>query len=96
MAIFDLLTKPRVELTKKEEAEVKAVAKDLLAKLKREKLVLDWRLKQQAQAEVRLCIETTLDQLPRVYAKPLYEAKCDAVYQHVYANYGVAQGSYTT
>lgn len=97
LAIFDLLTKPRVEVTKKEEAEIKTVAKQLLAKLKKEKLVLDWRLKQQAQAEVRLCIETVLDQLPRVYAKPLYLAKCDAVYQHVYANYlGAEQGTYAT
>jgi len=53
LAIFDILTKPDPKLTKKEEAEVKAVAKELLEALKRGKLVLDWREKQQARAAVR-------------------------------------------
>ncbi len=87
LAIFDLLIKPRIELTKAEEAEVKKVAKELLAKLKQEKLVLDWRLKQQAAADVRLCVETVLDGLPRAYTPELYSQKCGAVYEHVYANY---------
>jgi type I restriction enzyme R subunit len=37
LAIFDLLTKPEPELTKTQEVEVKAIARRLLAKLKREK-----------------------------------------------------------
>jgi len=47
LALFDLLTKPDPKLTKKQEVEVKKVAQGLLTKLKREKLVLDWRKKQQ-------------------------------------------------
>jgi hypothetical protein len=43
LTIFDLLTKPEVALSKAEEREVKKVAKELLVKLKREKLVLDWK-----------------------------------------------------
>jgi type I restriction enzyme, R subunit len=44
LALFDILTKPEPVLTKAEEAEVKKVCRELLATLKREKLVLDWRL----------------------------------------------------
>ncbi len=43
LALFDILTKSEPKLTKAEEAEVSRVYKDLLATLKREKLVLDWR-----------------------------------------------------
>jgi len=48
------------------------VAKDLLDTLKNEKLILDWRKKQQSRASVRLAIETVLDGLPRTYTKELY------------------------
>ncbi len=87
LAIFDLLTKPEISLTKKERNEVKKVARNLLGTLKREKLVLEWRSKQQSKADVRLSIEETLDQLPGAYSKPLYMAKCDAIYQHVFDSY---------
>ena len=76
-----------MSLSKKEVQEVKKVAKDLLETLKNEKLVLDWRKKQQSRASVRLTIETVLDELPRVYTKELYKQKCDVVYQHVYDSY---------
>lgn len=57
LAVFDLLTKPEIELVKKERNQVKKVARELLGTLKREKLVLDWRSKQQSRAAVRLAIE---------------------------------------
>ncbi len=50
LALFDILTKPAPSLTKKEEGEVKAACRELLETLKREKLVLDWREKQQTRA----------------------------------------------
>ncbi len=87
VAIFDLLTKPEPKLTKKEEQQVKKVAHDLLDTLKREKLVLDWRKRQQSRALVRLAIEEMLDQLPERYSRDLYQQKCEAVYQHVYDAY---------
>jgi type I restriction enzyme R subunit len=87
LTIFDLLTKPEMKISKKEEQLVKKVAQDLLLTLKREKLVIDWRKKQQARAAVRLSIEEILDQLPRVYTPSIYKQKCDAVYQHVYEAY---------
>ena len=88
LAIFDILTKPRVDITAKEERQVKKVAKDMLQTLKGEKLVLDWRKRQQSRAIVRLCINEFLDKLPQVYTTELYQAKCEAIYQHVYDSYG--------
>jgi type I restriction enzyme R subunit len=87
LVIFDLLTKPDMKLTKQEDAEVKKVAKSLLEKLTREKLVLDWRKQQTTRAMVFTTIKEILDQLPRAYSKDTYEAKCDLVYQYVYESY---------
>jgi len=96
LALFDLLTRPELTLSKAEQAQVKQIARDLLATLKREKLVLDWRKKQQAKAAVRLAIEETLDQLPESYTTELYAQKCEAVYQHIYDAYaGAGQSIYT-
>jgi gamma-glutamylcyclotransferase (GGCT)/AIG2-like uncharacterized protein YtfP len=87
LTIFDLLTKPEVTLTKAEEREVKKVAKELLQKLKSEKLVLDWKKRQATRAAVRYTIETVLDELPRTYTPELYQTKCNVVYQHVFDSY---------
>lgn len=96
LALFDLLTKPQISLTPKERKQVKKVAQELLETLRSEKLVLDWRAKQQSRASVRLAIEETLDRLPRVYAKELYSVKCDLVYQHVFDSYfGPAKSIYS-
>lgn len=95
LAIFDLLTKPEPKLTKTEEQQVKKVAHDLLDALKREKLVLDWRKRQQSRALVRLAIEEMLDRLPDRYSRVLYQQKCEVVYQHVYdAYYGTGGSAY--
>ncbi len=87
LALFDLLTKPDIKLTRKQEIEVKKIARGLLDKLKQEKLVLDWRKRQRTQAEVRLCIEEVLDALPEVYTKEQYEQKCELAYHHIYESY---------
>ncbi len=87
LVIFDLLTKPAIALTANETAEVKKVARALLEKLKKEKLVLDWRKQQTTRAMVLTTIKDVLDQLPRAYTKDLYEQKCDMVYQHCYDAY---------
>jgi type I restriction enzyme R subunit len=87
LVIFDLLTKPDVALNKQESGEVKKVAKTLLEKLKREKLVLDWRKQQTTRAMVLVTIKDILNELPRAYTKDLYEQKCDTVYQHFYEAY---------
>ncbi|HEY7341339.1 MAG TPA: type I restriction endonuclease subunit R [Ktedonobacterales bacterium] len=88
LAIFDLLTRPNVDLSERDRQQVKRVARDLLETLKREKLVLDWKKRQATRAAVKIAIEKTLDQeLPDAYTHDLYEQKCDQVFQHIYDNY---------
>jgi type I restriction enzyme R subunit len=87
LTIFDLLTKPEMELTAKERKLVKKVARELLGTLKTEKLVLDWRKRQQSRAAVRLAIHDILDRLPERYTESIYEQKCQKVYQHVFESY---------
>ncbi|MHB8922503.1 MAG: type I restriction endonuclease subunit R [Thermoleophilia bacterium] len=88
LAIFDLLTRPQIELSEKERKRVKKAARDLLATLKNEKLVLDWRKRQQARAAVRVTISEMLDgELPAAYSEKLYQQKCDLLYPHVYDSY---------
>jgi type I restriction enzyme R subunit len=76
-----------MKLNQKQEKQVKTVARDLLAKLKKDKLVLDWRKKQQTRAAVKLTIDEMLDKLPEVYTREKYTQKCGAVYQHFYESY---------
>jgi type I restriction enzyme R subunit len=87
LAVFDLLTKPAVRLTRPERQKVREVARELLVTLKVERLVLDWRKRQQSRAAVRLAIEQILDRLPEAYSAETYATKCDLVYQHVYDSY---------
>ena len=93
LAVFDLLTKPDPTLTNSEEQDVKKVARELLATLKREKLVLDWRKRQQSRAAVWVAIEDYLDKLPPTYTTEIYAKKCNSVYQHVYDAYQDAEHS---
>jgi type I restriction enzyme R subunit len=95
LAIFDLLTKPEMSLKKKEEQKVKRVVQDLLETLKREKLVLDWRKRQQTRADVKVSIEKILDELPECFTPEIYRQKCDRIYAHVYDSYfGQGQSIY--
>ncbi len=88
LALFDLLTRPTITLTKAEERAVKRVAQELLQTLKAERLVLDWRKQQQARAAVKLAIEDALDRgLPTAYSPDIFKQKCEAVYLHVYDSY---------
>jgi len=88
LAMFDILTKPEPKLTDKEKAQVKKVVRELLETLKREKLVLDWRKRQQTRAAVLITIQDYLDrELPRAYTPEIFERKCNQVYQHIYDSY---------
>ncbi len=87
LTVFDILTRPGPELSAEEREEVKNVAQQLLARLNT-LLVLGWRQKIQARAQVRLAIEDTLDEgLPRAYTKELYAAKCATLFEHMYESY---------
>jgi type I restriction enzyme R subunit len=87
IAIFDLLMRPAPELSDEEKAQVKRVAEELLAVLKRDKIVLDWRKEQSTRAAVRVAVEETLDRLPEKFTRQLYAQKCDGVYQHIFDSY---------
>jgi type I restriction enzyme R subunit len=87
LAIFDLLTKPEPKLSRAQEIEVKRIARTMLAKLKHEKLVLDWRLKENAKADVRQTIREEFDALPEVYDRRIWEEKVERTFQFVYERY---------
>ena len=87
LVIFDILTRPAPELSSAERAEVKKVARELLARLK-DLLVLNWRQKSAARSQLKLAIEDALDSgLPRAYSPELYRQKCSAVFEHFYEAY---------
>lgn len=87
LTILDILTRPAPELTTEEREEVKKVAHHLLEKLHK-LLVLGWRQKISTRARVKIEIENALDEgLPLAYGKEIYEAKCAAVFEHVYQSY---------
>lgn len=85
LAIFDIITRPDLKLSREEVKQVKVIARQLLETLEKEKMVLDWRKKQQARAGVKNTIARLLDRLPDVFTPELYEAKCDLIYKYVYS-----------
>ena len=94
LALFDILTRPGPDLTPKEEGRVKQAAGKLLNSLKENKLVLDWRKKQQAKAAVRLAIQRSLKrELAPFYPAAMLADKQELVYQHIYDTYPDAAGS---
>ena len=87
LAVFDLLTRPEIDMTEAERDAVKAISKDLLETLQRERLVLDWRQRQQSRAAVKVTVAEILDELPERYTQVIYDQKCEVVYQHIYDCY---------
>lgn len=87
LAIFDLLLKD--DLNPKEREQVKKIAKDLLEKLKLEKLVLDWREKEITRAGVKTTIFDLLyNQLPEpTYANKDCDMKGAEIYNYIYEHY---------
>ncbi len=84
LTIFDILTRPSPKLTKQEREQVKRLARELLDTLKAERLVLEWRSRQQTRTAVFVAIQEVLENLPQKYSDDEYSIKCEAVYQHVY------------
>ena len=87
LAIFDLLKKE--DLNPDEVDEVKKVAKELVVKLKAEKLALDWKKKEETRADVKVTIRALLyDNLPEpTYSEADCEDRTQKVYLHVYDSY---------
>ena len=70
---------------------MKKIARDLLTKLKGEKFILDWRLRETAKADVRETIRHQFDLLPEVYEPTMWEEKVTRTYQFVFERFGTAQ-----
>ena len=89
LAIFDLLTRPEPALNHDEREHVRAVAKQLIEQI-HDRLVLDWRRKAETVAAVRVAIRDLLDrELPAdPYPAAVFDAKVNAVFDHLYASYG--------
>src|SRR3989338_7090877 len=87
LAIFDLLIKEK--LNPDEVDRVKKVTHELLAKLKTEKFVLDWKRKKETRADVKITIRDMLyDNLPEpAYTDKDCEDRTQKVYFHIYDNY---------
>ena len=95
LALFDILTRPEPALTKADEADVKKICRELLGKLKRDKLVLDWREKQQARAAVMQTLKLEIRRLPAPFTKEVRVEKLARAYAHVYDHYfGAGQSAY--
>ena len=68
--------------------EVKKIARQLLANLKREKFIMDWQMRESAKAGVRETIRQEFDLLPDVYDRELWDDKVERTYQFVFEHYG--------
>ena len=94
LTIFDLITRPNKQLSEKEKAQVKKVARQMLNTLHSEKLVLDWKKKSNVRAAVKVTIQdslwgTSTDQgLPQEkFTNEECELKSEEIYEHVYDSY---------
>jgi len=98
LAIFDILTRPDMQLTQKETDDIKQVCRDLLNTLRAEKLVLDWKKRQNTVAAVEVTIGKVLDSgLPPQFEKEVYDTKCQLIFDHVYDCYmGEGKSIYET
>ena len=77
-----------MNFTEDEVESIRKVARDLLNTLKAEKLVLDWKKRQNTRADVFVTIEKALDTgLPSKFDKDVYSLKCQSVFDHVYDSY---------
>jgi type I restriction enzyme R subunit len=88
LAIFDLLTTPEPALTKAEEEQVKAVARQLLGRLHNLVDAVDWLRGQETRGAVWTEIRRRLNELPESpYPQHLWDAKVDQVWDFVLRRY---------
>ena len=85
LAVFDLVVLGDPELGKRDEQAVKAMARQLITKLKTSALVLDWRKKQQIRARVRQTIRQELRELGATSGE--LDSMLGSLYAHVHEAY---------
>ena len=85
LAIFDLVAQGGPDLSKRDQKAVKAMARQLVEKLRGNALVLDWRKKQQTKARVKKAIR---DELRGIGAgSSEIDTLLKTIYAHVYESY---------
>ena len=96
LAVFDLLTRPVLELTEAEKVQVKAISKDsCLRHLNGRGWFWTGVNRQQSRAAVKVTVADILDELPERYTQEIYDQKCEVVYQHIYdCYYGAGNSVY--
>lgn len=94
LAIFDILTKPDLELSNAERDEVKRIARDLLGRVKHEVAAIDWERSPQSRATVHSAIRAILDHLPQTrYDQSLWNDKVSRTYLWIRQRYGANAGT---
>lgn len=93
LAVYDFMVQ-KAPLTEKERNQVKAIAKELTAKMQ-DLLVIDWRKKQRTKARVKILIDEILGNLPESYDDDLWPKTCNEVFMHIFEKYpGKGQSPY--
>ena len=86
LELFDLLSKPKEKLTKKELQSVKLAAKELLKRLREERsriLVVDWYKTQETKLVVLDFVKKELNRtLPESYDRLIFDKACNIVINH--------------
>ena len=86
LELFDILKKDKMK--KEEKQKVRLAARSLLHRLLEEHpkvLVQDWYKDSQSQARVKAAVEEVLDkELPKTYARDLFQKKCSRVFELIY------------
>lgn len=97
LALFDLLNLPELHLSAAEQSKIKGAVRQLLEALKREKLVLDWRDRQQTLAAVRVAIRDQLwRDLPDSFSADLCAQVSNDIFLHIHDHYQSAdKNTYT-
>jgi type I restriction enzyme R subunit len=91
LAIFDILTKPDLELSDNERDQVKRIARDLLGRVKHECEAIDWERKPETRAAVHSAIRSILDNLPHPrYDHALWDDKVSRTYLWIRQRYGAS------
>jgi hypothetical protein len=57
------------------------------AVLKRQKLILEWRLKESAKADVRQTIREEYDEVPEAYDRRIWEDEVERTFQLMFGRY---------
>ena len=80
-----------IPLNDKEREAVKKVAREMIARLNAERLVIDWRQKAQARAAVQQMIANFYHDLPSPpYTKDIKQQKRELTFGHIYDSYAGA------